>query len=158
MNNRTTPPTLKTIPKQTGRARRTKLPPKIAAIILALAVTTLTVCLAVAQSTPPVLTIAPTGTNQLLITVTNGVGTASYELWSTPVLGNTTDYPWTVAAVGTNSQTSFILPIGPYSAGFYRAVLDTNGIPLWEIADPNNPSLGILAVTIDSPTNGAALQ
>jgi hypothetical protein len=36
-----------------------------------------------AQSTPPVLTIAPTGTNQLLITITNGVSTANYELWWT---------------------------------------------------------------------------
>ena len=114
---------------------------------------------ALAQSLPqPVLAIAPTGTNQLLITITNGVGTANYELWSTPVLGNTTDYPWTVAAVGTNGQSSFTVPTGPYSAGFYMALLDTNAIPLWEAADPNNPSLGILAITIDSPTNGMVLQ
>jgi hypothetical protein len=36
--------------------------------------------------------------------------------------------------------------------------LDTNSVPLWELADPNNPGLGILSVTIDSPTNGAVLQ
>ena len=111
-----------------------------------------------AQSTPPVLTIAPTGTNQLLITVTNPVSSVSYELWSTPVLGNTTDYPWTVAALGATNQTAFTVAIGPYPAEFYRVILDTNTIPIWELADPNNPSAGILAVFIDSPMNGAVLQ
>ena len=113
---------------------------------------------ALAQSTAPVLTVAPTGTNQLLITVTNPVDSVSYELWTTPVLGNTTDYPWTIAAVGQTNQVTFTVPIGPYPAGFYRAFLDTNAIPLWEAADPNNPSLGILAITIDSPTNNSVIQ
>jgi hypothetical protein len=109
-----------------------------------------------AQSTP-VLTVAPTGTNQLLITVTNGPG-GTYELWTTPVLGDTVDYPWTAAAVGTNGQTTFILTMPPFPAGFYRAVLDTNAIPLWEAADPNNPGAGILNVWIDSPANGTTLN
>jgi len=157
MNNRTTPPILETILKQGGKTRRIKLPPKITAIILTLAVTTLVVCLAMAQSTPPVLTISKTGTNQLLITITNGTGAGSYELWSTPVLNNV-DYPWTAAAVGTNSQTNFTVNIGPYLTGFYRALVDTNAIPLWEAADPNNPGAGILTVFIDNPANGAVLQ
>jgi len=105
----------------------------------------------------PVLSVALTGTNQLSITITNGTA-ESYELWTTPVLGDTANYPWTIAAVGTNSQTNFTVDIGPYYAGFYRVAVDTNTIPLWEAADPNNPSAGILAVFIDSPTNGAALQ
>ncbi len=109
-----------------------------------------------AQSTP-LLTVAPTGTNQLLITVTNGPS-GNYELWTTPVLGDTVNYPWTAAAVGTNGQTIFVVAMPPYSAGFYRAVLDTNAIPLWELADPNNPSAGILNVWIDSPTNGMTLN
>ncbi len=111
------------------------------------------------QSTPPVLTVAPTGTNQLLITITNGVsGTGSYELWTTPVLGDAVDYPWTTVVVGTNGVTNFTVNIGPYPAGFYRAVLDTNSIPLWELADPNNPGAGILNVWIDNPTNGSTLN
>jgi hypothetical protein len=105
----------------------------------------------------PYLTVAPTGTNQLLITITNAVS-GSYELWTTPVLGNSTDYPWTITAVGTNGQSSFTVTAGPYPSGFYQALLDTNGIPLWEAANPTNQSLGVLAVTIDSPTDGAALQ
>lgn len=109
--------------------------------------------------TAPVLTIAPTGTNQLSITITNGVsGTGSYEVWTTPVLGDTVDYPWTAAAVGTNTQTNFVLSIPPYPAGFYEVILDTNAIPLWEAADPHNPGAGILNVWIDSPTNGSTLN
>jgi hypothetical protein len=143
----------------TKSKRHLKRPLRITACGFALALTLLFGRWAWAQSIPqPVLAIAPSGTNQLLITVTNGVSTANYELWSTPVLGNTADYPWTVAALGTNGQSSFTVPIGPYPAGFYQVLLDTNAIPLWEAADPNNPSLGILAVTIDNPTNGMVLQ
>jgi len=36
--------------------------------------------------------------------------------------------------------------------------LDTNSIPIWKLADPNNPGLGILAVFIDSPADGTVLQ
>jgi hypothetical protein len=121
---------------------------------LAVVATALTVW----SQTAPVLTVVPTGTNMLSITITNGISTGNYELWTTPILGDSVDYPWTVAAVGTNNQTSFTLPIGPYSAGFYRAVLDTNAIPLWETADPNNPAAGILTVVIDSPANGSVIQ
>jgi len=109
------------------------------------------------QTNMPYLTIAPTGTNQLLITVINDGSPVNYELWTTPVLANP-DYPWTAIAVGTTGQTNFTVNIGPYPAGFYRAIWDTNGIPLWEAADPNNPGAGILAVFIDSPANGAVIQ
>jgi hypothetical protein len=44
--------------------------------------------------------------------------------------------------------------MGAYQTGFFRALIDTNSIPLWEAADPNNPSAGILTVFIDSPANG----
>jgi hypothetical protein len=104
----------------------------------------------------PVLTITPLGTNQLLITITNA-GAANYELWTTPVLADQ-NYPWTLCSTGALGQSNFTINAGPYPAGFYRALLDTNAIPLWEAADPNNPSLGILAVTIDNPTNGMVLQ
>jgi hypothetical protein len=109
------------------------------------------------SQTAPALTIAPLGTNQFLITVANGYGGADYDLLWTPVLGNP-DYPWTYAAVGTTGQTNFLLNMGDYKTGFFLAQLDTNGIPFWEAADPNNPGAGILAVFIDSPTNNAVLQ
>jgi hypothetical protein len=105
----------------------------------------------------PYLTINPTGTNGLfLITVFNNTGPANYELWWTPVLANP-DYPWTAITVGTTGQTNFTVNM-TYPTAFYQAIWDTNSIPLWEAADPNNPSAGILTVFIDSPTNGAVLQ
>jgi hypothetical protein len=112
-----------------------------------------------AQSVPqPVLAITSTSSNTMIISITNAVNSVNYDIYTTPVLDNDAGYPWTAAAIGTNGQSSFILPIGPYPAGFYRAVLDTNTVPIWEAADPNNPNAGILAVFIDSPTNGAVLQ
>ena len=114
--------------------------------------------LTVWSQTAPVLTVAPTGTNQLLNTITNGVSATTYDIYTTPVLGNSVTYPWKAAVIGTNGQTNFTLNIGPYQAGFFRAVVDTNSVPLWEAADPNNPSAGILSVFIDSPANGAVLQ
>ena len=50
------------------------------------------------SQTVPVLTMAPLGTNQFSITITNAVPTYSYELWWTPVLNDPVDYPWTAAA------------------------------------------------------------
>ena len=108
--------------------------------------------------TAPFLTVAPTGTNQLLITITNGSGATTYDLYTTPVLGDPVSYPWTAAVIGTNGQTNFTVSTGPFSTGFFKVVVDTNGVPIWQAADPNNPGAGILAVFIDSPTNGAVLQ
>jgi len=105
----------------------------------------------------PYLTIAPTGTNQLMITVINNGTPVNYELWWTPVLANPA-YPWTAVAVGATGQTNFVVSTAVYPTGFYRAIWDTNGIPVWQMADPNNPGAGILAVFIDSPTNGAVIQ
>jgi len=109
------------------------------------------------SQTAPFLTIAPLGTNQFSITIANGTNTGNYELWWTPVLANP-DYPWMTAAVGTTGQTNFMLNMGVYQTGFFRALMDTNSIPLWEAADPNNQGAGILTVFIDSPTNGAVMQ
>jgi hypothetical protein len=125
----------------------------VLAVVLIVGATALT---AWSQSAP-VLTIAPTGTNQIAIGITNGINTGNYEVWWTPVLANP-DYPWTAVAVGTNGETNFTLSVAGYQAGFFQVVQDTNLIPLWEAADPNNPGAGILTVYIDNPTNGAVLQ
>lgn len=111
---------------------------------------------ALAQTSPPTLTITALGTNSYNITLWNGNGLA-YALEWTPVL-DSADYPWTVAALGTNGQTNFFFNGEGYDNGFFMALLSTNAIPPWELADPNNPSLGILTVTIDSPANGATIQ
>jgi hypothetical protein len=110
------------------------------------------------SQTAPVLTIAATGTNQVSITITNGVSTNNYDLYWTPVLGNPAAYPWKAAVIGSTGQTNFIVNMSVWQQQFFRVLVDTNGIPIYELADPNNPSAGILAVFIDSPANGAVLQ
>jgi hypothetical protein len=117
-------------------------------------------CVAIgrAQDIPqPVLAITAIASNQMTITITNGVSSGNYDIYTTPVLANDAAYPWTAAVIGTNGQTNFTINLGPYPAGFYRAVVDTNSVPIWAAADPSNPSAGYLAVFIDSPTSGSIL-
>jgi hypothetical protein len=109
------------------------------------------------QSGIPWLTIAPTNSSSFLLTVWNDQGPANYAIWWTPVLANP-NYPWTAITAGTTGQTNFIVPMPQFSTGFYRAEWDTNAVPSWIAADPNNPAAGPLAVFIDSPANGAVIQ
>lgn len=118
-------------------------------IVVAVALTAL-------SQTAPVLTITNLGTNQYSITFTNNIGTQSYDLQWTPVLANPA-YPWTWAAIGIPGQTNYLVN-SPYQTAFFRTILDTNSVPLWEAADPNNPSLGPLTIYIDSPANGSTLN
>lgn len=132
---------------------------KITKLSLAAVLAAATVIAAVktlAQIPPPVLSITALGTNTYDITVGNSVPGTAYALDWIPVLGNP-NYSWTTT-LGTNGQTNFIFNGEGYSSGYFMALLNTNAIPPWELADPNNPSLGILTVTIDSPTNDAVIQ
>jgi hypothetical protein len=107
------------------------------------------------SQTAPFLTITPLGTNQFSISFTN-YPASTWDLQWTPLLDNS-DYPWTFAAVGTPGQSNYLLNMEDYQSGFFRTILDTNSVPLWEEADPNNPGAGILTVFIDSPTNHSTL-
>jgi hypothetical protein len=142
--------------KNNGRNLMKKYTKLSLAVVLAVATVIVTVK-TLAQIPPPVLSITALGTNTYGITVGNSLSGTAYALYWTPVL-NSLDYPWTAAAIGTNGQTNFLFNGEAYNNGFFMAVVSTNGIPIWELADPNNPGLGILAVTIDSPTNGAVIQ
>ena len=127
-------------------------------VILGVIATVIVVVKVLADPPQPVISITSLGTNTYSISITNGVSTANYDLYWQPVLGNP-DYPWTAAAIGATGQTNFVLDMENYDSAFFKVILETtNSIPLWKLADPNNPSLGVLAVTIDSPTNNAALQ
>jgi hypothetical protein len=117
--------------------------------------------LSVSAQTAPVLVIAAAPTNQISISVTNAILTDSYEVWWTPVLGDTTGHPWTLAAPGSIGQTNFLLNKSQFSAVsnvFFMGLLDTNTPPLWENANPSNHGTNILKITIASPANGALLQ
>ena len=125
-------------------------------VVVPLLMTALIVPVVLAQ-TAPTLTITPLGTNVFSISTTNNIGSASYDLIWTPVLANP-DYPWTWAAVGSPGQTNYTVNMAASQTGFFRTLLDTNSPPLWEGADPNHPSAGVLSIFIDSPTNGTVLQ
>lgn len=122
---------------------------------LAIAASLLTV---LAQS-EPVLSIASLGTNQFQVTITNGVPDARYELWWTPAL-NEPSCPWDWLDVGDPGQTNFWVDGGLCPAVFFQVTVGQsyNGIWDYQLANPNDPSLGALSIVIDSPTNGMVLQ
>jgi len=131
---------------------------KLAGTILATLIITL---IAQAQSIPqPGITIAITNGSQLSITVTNGVAYGYYSLYNQHVLGSGT---WTL--ISTNDvldDTNFVVNPFPYYEGYYLVAASTNwnnsGVPNWDLADPNNPGLGKLTVSIVSPSQGQILQ
>lgn len=114
---------------------------------------------AAAQSVPlPILSIAPTNSNQLSITVTNGVSYANYVLYNQHVLGGS----WVYVTNPVPGVTNFVVNPGPYFQGFYMVTGSTNwnnnGIPNWDYADPTNPGIGVLTVSIVSPAQGAVIH
>ena len=82
----------------------------------------------------------------------------TYDLYRTTLINNEF-YPWSLSVTGAIGQSNYIVSTGTDPSGFWRAVVDsaTNGVPIWMEANPSDPSLGALAITIDSPTNGAVL-
>jgi len=128
---------------------------RLTGTILATLIITL---IARAQTIPqPIISIAPLGTNGFTVKVTNSVSAATYDLQWTPVLGDAA-YPWTWAEIGSLGQSNFVVNLADYDEAYFRVLVDTNAIPLWEAANPNNPGAGILKITITSPTNGWIMQ
>lgn len=115
------------------------------------------------QSVAPGLSAIPTGTNQIMITVTNGSPIGLYEIWWTEFLEpnalNLTNGLWQPVYTGTNGQTNFVLDLGDFDTSFFRALngndFDLDGIPNSQDARPFDASTGILRVTIESPANGS---
>jgi len=97
------------------------------------------------------------GGDQFNVVITNAVSTTNYTLFWTPVL-NDQFYPWQVLGVGQVGQTNFPIDGGEWQAGWFRVLVgsdqDGDGWPEWQDAQPLNPAVGILSLTIDSPTNG----
>ena len=101
-------------------------------------------------------------TNQLNLTVTNHTSGALYEVWARPVLGDPA-YPWTWIGRGAVNQTNFSITnymVEP--TGFFELFVGDdwdNDNALNDIdAQPNNPNVGALTITIDFPTQGLVLQ
>ena len=128
--------------------------------LAASAVIVVSILTVLAQSVPqPVLSITSLGTNQFQIGITNAVTNALYELRWQPLLVDP-EYQWPVIATNQPGQSNFWFDGSEYASGFFRASIGTNYSGVWDfqLANPNDPSLGALAITIDSPTNGAVLQ
>jgi hypothetical protein len=129
--------------------------------ILPIAVATAGVALFTrAQTVPqPVLSIALTNGSQLSISVTNGVPYANYILYNQHVLGSP---DWTFVTNPVPGVSNFVVNTAPFFEGFYLVTGSTNwnnnGIPNWDYADPANPVLGVLSVTIVSPSQGQVIQ
>lgn len=113
-----------------------------------------------ANAQQPVLKITNLGANNFAITITNGLPSTNYTLFWTPALENPA-YPWEVITVSDIGQTNFWLDMGEWQAAWFRVLVgsdqDGDGSPEWQDAQPLNPAVGILSITIDSPTNGMVL-
>jgi hypothetical protein len=134
------------------------------ACVLGIGATLIITALSVLADDPPepALTIAPLGGNQFSITITNAAGSTDYTLFWTPALGDEENYPWQVLATNTPGQTNFTIDGGEWPIGWFRVLVgfdqDGDGVPEWLDAQPLNPSIGILSITIDSPVQGAVLD
>jgi hypothetical protein len=114
-----------------------------------------------AQTNGPALTVLRQSTNQVKLTITNAVVGVAYELYRTPVLGDELNYPWTLEQLGSVNQTNFYSYSDIEAAGFYKATTadwDSDGIPNYQDAQPNNAAVGRLTITIQFPTNGSTVN
>jgi len=104
----------------------------------------------------PVLNATLVSTNQVNVLITNGVSTANYELYWTPVLADPV-YPWTLLSIGTLGQTNFGVVMNSTESVFIRAAIGTNwdgdAAPNYMDGNPSDALVGALTITIDSPTN-----
>jgi hypothetical protein len=69
------------------------------------------------------------------------------------------NYPWQLLGE-PSADTNWIVDGGEWPLGFFSVSIEQfyNGVPDYALADPNNPSLGALTITIDSPANGSTIQ
>jgi len=109
---------------------------------------------------PPFLTIAPGSEGQIQIAITNAVATTNYEIYRTPRLEDP-NHPWTLHLIGDVGQSNFTADMGVENSGFFKAAIgsdfDHDGVPNFQDANPYDAAIGILSITIDSPTNGAVV-
>ena len=115
-----------------------------------------------AQTVPqPVLKIVATNGTQILLSISNAVASTNYEIYHSVFLSDT-NFPWEPYIIGSVGQSNFIADMGVDTTGFFKATigsdLDNDGIPDWKDANPTDPTIGILSITIDSPTNGMTIN
>src|SRR6266508_511932 len=88
----------------------------------------------------PVLQATLVSTNQVNVTITNGVSTANYELYWTPVLADP-NFPWNLLVSGSLGQTNFGVLMNSTETGFIKAAIGTDwdgdGVPNYTDARPS---------------------
>jgi hypothetical protein len=88
------------------------------------------------------------------VTVTNGVTNEFYEIYG---LNNLTN-PWSLIVTGDVQVTNFSIWMGPDNQRFFKARSgrdwDNDNVLNYKDADPNSTNIGVLTITIDTPTNG----
>lgn len=108
----------------------------------------------------PGLSIQILASNQLSLTVTNGASTNQYEIQRRDAFDELNS--WNYHVGGAVGQSNFTVNMGIQQVGFFRAIAcvdcDGDGVENWRDADPNDPAVGLLTVTIDSPANGSTIQ
>jgi len=106
----------------------------------------------------PVLRISPLGSNQFNIVITNGVSGTNYTLFWTPAMADE-NYPWQVWGIG---GTNFVVDGEDWPNLFFKVLVgsdsDGDGVTEEQDANSNDPTVRVLSVTINSPTNNAVLQ
>ena len=110
-----------------------------------------------ANAQQPVLKISNLGSNQFSVLVTNGLVATNYTLFWVPAL-STPGYDWQVLTIGNIGESNFTVNAGEWNSLFFKVMLgsdfDGDGVPESQDAQPQNPAVGILTLTIDGPTNG----
>lgn len=138
-------------------------PPKQKFLYPTIAVLAAIICIITvfAEAQQPVLKISNLGNNQFSVLITNGISTTNYTLYWTPALDDP-NYLWQVLTYSTVGESNFIVDANGWSSGFFKVLIGTDfdgdGVPEWQDAQPANPAVGILSVTIDSPLSGAVFQ
>jgi hypothetical protein len=104
---------------------------------------------------------ASVSNNAFVITITNALTNARYDLFGVLEFRGTGGIPWTVIQTGAPGQQTFSVSMTPALSGFFVVAtndIDGDGIPNWDDANPNNGAISNkLAITILSPTNGATI-
>lgn len=113
-----------------------------------------------ANAQQPVLKISNQGNSQFLIEITNSVNT-NYTLYWTRALENP-NYPWVVLTNSAVGESNFLVNAAGWESGWFKVLtgidFDGDGWAEWLDAQPQNPSVGILSVTIDSPLTGTTFN
>jgi hypothetical protein len=111
--------------------------------VMVLAVFALYACISAWGLTPPGLSIAVTATNQVSITVTNGVTNGLYQIYYTEFLSTNPD--WVLFTNGSAGQTNFTATTTNTTSGFFEAAYNPSYVP---------PTITVI---IQSPANGALI-